>query len=556
MGYDVFLSHNYADKVWTRELYNRLARTEYNGRMLRAWLDERVLDPGNPASKRELESALDRSRFLVVVLSPEALNSSWVNAEITYFLGTRQAASVIVLRRRPCQVPSQLDRATLIDWPEGDAAPQQDQILRLLRPNAEDDIAQYEFRKKVRRAWERARFQQPDGLDPTPTEENARLLELLLSYDIGDPDQEGSAVVAFERIGQLVSELSLREGYGIKMVLGEFLAIAMLRDVRYGRVLAKYVEQDFSAYLRGPSFNTWRNRALSNAAGPPSTTNLLFSVARANSKLAEVNPSCIDLSTMSAVLHRLDQRSTISGDESSVAGMIGRALGKLRGRAAVDVLIHALSRWGGTASAKAAAGAISGRFDGDRDLLYYTKELAQLCAAAQSVRPLHPPSASIAQLLLDESSPLRQRQEMRREIENARSDLIRFFGADWPSADACSSGLREAPRPTKLENGPLAGTIHRITRSNMESYADRLGPMDVAWLTEPRIVDALFEGVSGYLIAQEDAEGPLGVRLHGRGARFAAYRTEAFMQLEAGTAIALWPDQTENAAQGFLLSPN
>jgi hypothetical protein len=556
MGYDVFLSHNYADKVWTRELYDRLARTEYNGRMLRAWLDERVLDPGNPASKRELESALDRSRFLAVVLSPEALNSTWVMAEITYFLGTRQVADVIVIRRRPCQVPSQLDKATLIDWPEGDAAPQKDQILHLLCPNAEDSIAQYEFRKKVRRAWERARFQQPDGLYPTPTEENARLLELLLSYDIGDPDEEGSAVVAFERVGQLVSELSLREGYGLKMVLGEFLAIAMLRDVRYGRVSAKYVEQDFSTYLQGPSFNTWRNRALSNAAGPPSTTNLLFSVARANSKLAEVDPSRIDLSTTSAVLHRLDQRSTISGEESSVAGMIGRSLGKLRGTAVVDVLIHALSRWGGIASGKAAAGAISGRFDDDSDLLYYTTELARLRAAAQSVRPLHPPSALIAQLLLDKSSPLWLRQEMRSDIENARSDLIRFFGADWPSANAASSGLRETPQPTKLENGPLVGTVHRITRSNMESHADRLGPMDVAWLTEPRIVDALFEGVSGYIIAQEEAEGPLGVRLHGRGARFAAFGTEAFEQLESGMAIALWPGRTENDAQGLMLSPN
>jgi hypothetical protein len=351
-----------------------------------------------------------------------------------------------------------------------------------------------------------------------------------------------------------VSELSLREGYGLKMVLGEFLAIAMIKNVRYGRVMAKYVEQDFSTFLRGPSFNTRRNRALRNAVGPLSTTNLLFSVARANSKLAEVDPYRIDLSTISAVLHGLDQRSTISGDESSVAGMIGRALGKLRGTAAVDVLIHALSRWGGIASGKAAAGAISCRFDSD--LLFYTKELAQLHAAAQSARPLHPPSALTAQLLLDESSPLWQRLEMRRDIENARTDLIRFFGANWPSVDAGGSGLHEAPRPATLENGPLVGTVHRITRANMESYADRLGPTDVAWLTEPRIVDALFEGVSGYLIAQEEAEGPLGLRLHGRGARFAAYGAEGFKQLEAGTAIALWPGQTENAAQGFLLSPN
>jgi len=71
-GYDVFLSHSHVDKDWTRALYDQLARTDYNGRTLRPWLDQEVLDPGKLASSRELESALDRSRFLALALSPEA----------------------------------------------------------------------------------------------------------------------------------------------------------------------------------------------------------------------------------------------------------------------------------------------------------------------------------------------------------------------------------------------------------------------------------------------------------------------------------------------------
>ncbi len=46
-GYDVFLSHNHAEKNWVRELAERLANTDYNGRPLRPWLDEQIINPGD-----------------------------------------------------------------------------------------------------------------------------------------------------------------------------------------------------------------------------------------------------------------------------------------------------------------------------------------------------------------------------------------------------------------------------------------------------------------------------------------------------------------------------
>lgn len=552
LGYDVFLSHSHVDKDWARALHDYLARTDYNGRMLRPWLDQDFLDPGTLASSRELESALDRSRLLALVLSPEALESTWVRAEIGYFLKTRRADDVIVLNRRPCQVPGELSRATLIDVPDPDAADQQAQLLRVLRPDVRDDFADYDFKKRIGRAWKEARWTQPEGPDPAHTEANSKLLKLLLSYNIGDLDQEGSALTAFGRVGQLVSELSVDESYGTKMVLGEFLAIAMLRDARYGRVLANYVTDDSSSYLRGPSFSTWRNRALREAAGPPSTTNLLFAVARAGSKLAEVTPSRIDLSTMGALLHQLDQRGIDGGAERAVAVMISRVLGKLRTAPAADVLIHTLAEWGGDASCLAAAGAISGRFHAEGDLLYYTQELARLSADA---RPAHPepgpPSASTARLLFDKSSRLWHRPGIERDIQGSLDDLIKFFGSGWPADDAAGAALHAAPRPAKLVNGPLIGRVRRITRANMESYADALGPADIACLTEPRIVDALFEGVSGYLITDEEAGKPLGIRLQGRTARFATYATDVIRQLDDDAIIALWPGPADDAATGF-----
>jgi hypothetical protein len=131
-GYDVFLSHSHIDKDSTRALYDHLAGSDYNGRKLRPWLDQEVLDPGTLASSRELESALDRSRFLALVLSPEALESTWVRAEIGYFMGTKSVDDVIVLNRRPCWVPSDLSRATMIGWPDPYVADQQAELLRVL----------------------------------------------------------------------------------------------------------------------------------------------------------------------------------------------------------------------------------------------------------------------------------------------------------------------------------------------------------------------------------------------------------------------------------------
>ena len=62
IAYDVFLSHNRADKPWVRALAARLADTECNGRRLRPWLDEHFLDPGDLSGEAELTTAMDRSR--------------------------------------------------------------------------------------------------------------------------------------------------------------------------------------------------------------------------------------------------------------------------------------------------------------------------------------------------------------------------------------------------------------------------------------------------------------------------------------------------------------
>jgi hypothetical protein len=89
--YDVFLSHNSADKPRVRRLAERLRAAN-----LRVWFDEWVIQPGERPSpvgrervaegrvrERELaiERGLEASRTLVLCLSPAPLASDWVGLE-------------------------------------------------------------------------------------------------------------------------------------------------------------------------------------------------------------------------------------------------------------------------------------------------------------------------------------------------------------------------------------------------------------------------------------------------------------------------------------------
>ena len=549
MSYDVFLSHSHVDKEWTRGLFDLLSNADYNSRALRAWLDERVLDPGNLSSARELESALDRSRCLAVVLTEESLASDWVQHEIRYFLDTRRADNVLLIRRRPCAVPDQLVQCTLVEWPESAEGDEpRKQLLRFLRPEA-DNMAEYNHRRAVRRAWGNARYQQPEGFDPTPTEATRALLKLLLSQEIADLDEEGLALAGFDSVGQFVAEMDGAESYGMRMVLGEFLAVAILRNPAYAQVARSYIRRDIQSETQ-PSFLTLRNRALQGRTRPPSPTNLLFAVARLGSKLADIDPSSVDLSTIAAVLHRLDQRPELNTQERLVAIMTARTFGKLRSTPLVDALLYALVEWGGNASHIAAAGAISTAFDDKDPVVFYTEELEQLALDAKAP-PVHPPSPRIARLLFDSTTGLGLNMDVEEDVHRSREDFTRAFGAwhpngGWPE-------LVYAPPTVSLEKGPIVGRVRRVTLANMESFADSLGPTDIACLTEARIVDALLDGVAGYLIDDKQTDAPLGNRLRLQGARFATCGHDTLDRFEDGSVLVLWPAREGTSPAGFVV---
>ena len=551
MSYDVFLSHSHVDKDWARELYDFLASAEYNGRSLRAWLDSTVLDPGELSSERELDSALDRSRRLAIVVAEESLASSWVKHEVEYFLGLRGVGDIVLIRRRSCTIPDYLGDCELIEWPESAKdGTQRERLLHFLRPEA-DNMAEYTHRHAVRRAWDNAFYAQPKGFDPVATKASGELLKLLLSQDLADLDEEGLALAGFDSAGQFLAEMDTEESYAMKMILGEYLSVAMLRKPTYAQLARSYVSRDIRAETQ-PSFLTMRNRALRGKQGSPSSTGLLFAVARSGSKLTEVDPSRIDLSTLAAVLHRLDQRSTFTAQESVVAMMTGRTLGKLRSTAVVDALLYALVHWGGNASHVAVAAAVSVSFDEIRDpVIYYTEELERLARDAKLPKS-RPPLPRITRLLFDPDTRLGMNLDVEHNVRLAREDCAQAFGAwepdgNWPE-------LAYAPPATGLVNGPLVGRVRQVTLANMESLADRLGPADIACLTEPRIVDALLEEAGGFLIDDQEVNAPLGQRLRRRGVRFASFGHDVLNRFEDGSVLVLWPPRQSSSPMGFTVN--
>ena len=73
--YDVFLSHNHADKPRVRRLGERLKAAG-----VRVWLDEWVIQAGDIITLK-VDEGLEQSRVPLLCLSPAALATGWVALE-------------------------------------------------------------------------------------------------------------------------------------------------------------------------------------------------------------------------------------------------------------------------------------------------------------------------------------------------------------------------------------------------------------------------------------------------------------------------------------------
>jgi WD40 repeat protein/class 3 adenylate cyclase len=134
-GYDVFLSHNSADKPRVRRLAERLRDAG-----LRVWFDEWVIQPGDDIYLA-IERGLEASRTLVLCLSPAALGTDWVGLERSTVLFRDPANAgrrFIPLLLADCILPDTLRRYKYVDCRE-DTQAAFGQLLAGCRPQEQAD---------------------------------------------------------------------------------------------------------------------------------------------------------------------------------------------------------------------------------------------------------------------------------------------------------------------------------------------------------------------------------------------------------------------------------
>lgn len=114
---DIFLSHNGADKAWTEKLAFDIENNT-NGKPLTVFFDKWDIKPG-AAIPQELEKGLTSSRFIGLVMTPDAFNSDWVTLEHSTAIMKDPAAknnTIIPILRKHCEMPSIFKRLNFIDF--------------------------------------------------------------------------------------------------------------------------------------------------------------------------------------------------------------------------------------------------------------------------------------------------------------------------------------------------------------------------------------------------------------------------------------------------------
>jgi hypothetical protein len=116
-SFDLFLSHNSADKAWTERLASAI-ESNRTGPPLRVFFDKWDI-PHGADIPAELEQGLQNGRYVGLVLSPEALSSDWVVLERSTTIFRDPAArqrGLIPLLRRTCKIPDMLARLRYLDF--------------------------------------------------------------------------------------------------------------------------------------------------------------------------------------------------------------------------------------------------------------------------------------------------------------------------------------------------------------------------------------------------------------------------------------------------------
>jgi tetratricopeptide (TPR) repeat protein len=152
--FDVFLSHNRAQKDWTRELAIHLRDAGF-----KVWFDEWVLRGGDVGSIG-MERGLVESRHVVLVLSPEFMASEWTDYETQIALVLSPAnrdRKLIPILHTKCDLPPRISRISWINFSGALADPARfefrlAQLMSDLNPNRYErptDFASFQASRKT-----------------------------------------------------------------------------------------------------------------------------------------------------------------------------------------------------------------------------------------------------------------------------------------------------------------------------------------------------------------------------------------------------------------------
>ena len=97
--YDAFLSYNHQDGAVAAGIQkglHRIGRRMGQLNALRVFRDTTDM-AANPDLWGKVTDAMDRSRYLIVVLSPRAAASEWVNKEVAYWLEQRGPEQLLIV---------------------------------------------------------------------------------------------------------------------------------------------------------------------------------------------------------------------------------------------------------------------------------------------------------------------------------------------------------------------------------------------------------------------------------------------------------------------------
>ena len=114
-AYDVFLSHNSAQKTWSRTLARRLRDEGF-----RVWFDEWCLRGGENWIVG-LRRGVNESRHVVFVLSPESIDAVWPRFKVYLAIFQDPAAEdrkLIPIVHTPCELPDEIAIRQFVDFTE------------------------------------------------------------------------------------------------------------------------------------------------------------------------------------------------------------------------------------------------------------------------------------------------------------------------------------------------------------------------------------------------------------------------------------------------------